>query len=183
MSRDVPNVVVFALALVAVVGAVAVPASALGAPDSPAAPDTATDEVSPQTTDAGTDNETTTGGAAGTDNASVAPGERLAGVIGVQGAEIEGEIGERSLAIRVARAESNDSKAAVVASDVNRIRDRLADLRERQDRLRERHRSGEISTGEFRSRMAVISAQVRSLQTRIEANSEVSNELPDEALE
>jgi hypothetical protein len=181
--RDVPNVVVFAVVVVTVVGAVAMPVSALGVSFSPVVSDTdtTTDEALPQTTDNGTE---TAGASDGSDgNASVEPGQRLAGVVGVQGAEIAGEMSERSLATRVSRADSNASKAAVVASDANQIRDRLADLRDRQQRLREAHRSGEISTGEFRARMAVTGAQVRSLRTQIDANAAVSRDLPDGALE
>jgi uncharacterized membrane protein YgcG len=181
--RDVPNVVVFAVVVVTVVGAVAMPVSALGVSFSPIVSDTdtTTDEALPQTTDNGTE---TAGASDGSDgNASVEPGQRLAGVVGVQGAEIAGEMSERSLATRVSRADSNASKAAVVASDANQIRDRLADLRDRQQRLREAHRSGEISTGEFRARMAVTGAQVRSLRTQIDANAAVSRDLPDGALE
>ncbi|WP_251327875.1 DUF7096 domain-containing protein [Haloplanus pelagicus] len=172
MSPDVPNVVVFAIAVVVVAGAVAVPASALGSPSTPTAADTTTDEVLPQTTDNGSASA----------NESVAPGQQLAGVVGVQGAEIDGEIGERSLSTQLSRAESNASKAAVVATDLNRIRERLVTLRERQERLRQAHRSGELSTGEFRARMAVTSAEVRSVQTQLEANSQVTRDLPDEAL-
>ncbi|MFC7172556.1 hypothetical protein ACFQL0_02585 [Haloplanus litoreus] len=88
------------------------------------------------------ENGTTTSTSDAGANESVAPGQQLAGVVGVQGAEIESEIGERSFSTRVSRAESNTSKAAVVATEVNQARDRLASLRERQERLREAYQSG-----------------------------------------
>ncbi|MFB6256548.1 MAG: hypothetical protein ABEH58_07475 [Haloplanus sp.] len=175
MMRDVPDVVAFALAAIAIVSAVALPVSALGVPTAGAttAIDGETEQMAPQTTGNGTAN--------GTD--SLAPGQRLAGVVGVQGAEIDGELEERTLASRVSRAESNESKAAVVATELNAARNRLQQLREIQTDLREARRSGNISVGEYRARMAVTAARIRAVQTQLDSSGAVSRDLPDAALE
>ena len=170
MSRDVPAVVAFALAVVVTVSVVALPASALGG--ATATVTTPGGGVAPQTTN-------------GSANASesLAPGQRLAGVVGVQGAEIDGELEERTLETRVDRAASNGSKAAVVATELNTARGRLRDLRETQAALREARRSGELSTGEYRARMAITAAQIRAVRTQLDSSEAVSRDLPDAALE
>lgn len=170
MSRDVPAVVAFALAVVVTVSVVALPASALGG--ATATVTTPGGGVTPQTTN-------------GSANASesLAPGQRLAGVVGVQGAEIDGELEERTLETRVDRAASNGSKAAVVATELNTARGRLRDLRGTQAALREARRSGELSTGEYRARMAITAAQIRAVRTQLDSSEAVSRDLPDAALE
>ncbi|MFB6102935.1 MAG: hypothetical protein ABEJ73_10250 [Haloplanus sp.] len=188
MNRDVSDVVVFVLTLVVTVGTVAVPAAALGAtaPATTQAVDAPTGRVAPQADGNGTANATATATPERTESAgneSLAPGQKLAGVVGVQGAEIDGEIEERTLTTRVSRTESNASKAAVVATDLNRIRDRLQTLRERKRALREARQSGELSTGEYRARMAVTSARIQAVQTQIESNEEITRSLPEPALE
>ncbi|AXG05201.1 hypothetical protein DU500_01480 [Haloplanus rubicundus] len=172
MSRDVPDVVAFALVVVVTVSAVALPASALGGATATATVTTADGGVAPQTTN---------GSANGSE--TLAPGQRLAGVVGVQGAEIDGELEERTLATRVDRAESNTSKAAVVATELNTARERLRNLRETQTALREARRSGDISTGEYRARMAITAAQIRSVRTKLDSSEAVTRDLPDAALE
>jgi len=175
MSRDVPDVVVFALVVVVTVSVVALPASALGGATTTATTATATTAdggVAPQTTnDSVNESET------------LAPGQRLAGVVGVQGAEIDGELEERTLATRVDRAGSNTSKAGVVATELNTARERLHNLRETQTALREARRSGDISTGEYRARMAITAAQIRTVRTQLDSSEAVTRDLPDAALE
>jgi len=172
MSRDVPDVVVFALVVVVTVSVVALPASALGGATTPATATTADGGVAPQTTnDSANESET------------LAPGQRLAGVVGVQGAEIDGELEERTLATRVDRAESNTSKAGVVATALNTARERLRNLRETQIALREARRAGDISTGEYRARMAITAAQIRTVRTQLDSSEAVTRDLPDAALE
>ena len=172
MSRDVPDVVVFALVVVVTVSVVALPASALGGATATATATTADGGVAPQTTnDSANESET------------LAPGQRLAGVVGVQGAEIDGELEERTLATRVDRAESNTSKAGVVATALNTARERLRNLRETQIALREARRAGDISTGEYRARMAITAAQIRTVRTQLDSSEAVTRDLPDAALE
>ncbi|WP_435067771.1 DUF7096 domain-containing protein [Haloplanus sp. C73] len=179
MSRDVPDIVVFALVVAVAISAVAVPVSALDG-STTAATVAGGERVAQQTADGASG---TNESASNESNDSVAPGQRLAGVVGVQGAELDGEIEDRELEQRVASADSNDSKAAVVATELNTARERLQTLRERRDQLREARQSGEMSPGEYRARMAVTAAQVQSLQRQLNTSERVSRDLPDAALE
>ncbi|WP_435062031.1 hypothetical protein [Halobaculum sp. EA56] len=110
------------------------------------------------------------------------PGATFAGVVGVQGAEVEGEVASRALDRRLAAAESNESKAAVVASQTAAIRDRLAELRERKETVSERYQSGEITRGEYRAKLARIAVETMTLQRRLNTTGEVAEELPRETL-
>jgi hypothetical protein len=109
-------------------------------------------------------------------NASdVAPGARLSGVLGVQEAEVEGELESRSFGIAVSRARSNDSKAGVIARQVRRSDQRIETLAERRERLEAARENGSISGDQYRARIARLEAEtetVRRLATLVEAESE-----------
>ncbi|MFB6123549.1 MAG: hypothetical protein ABEJ78_08830, partial [Haloferacaceae archaeon] len=117
------------------------------------------------------------------DNASdVKPGHRFAGVVGVQQAEIEGEMEERTFGVRVTNA-TNETKADVVAAEVNQLRERLRELRAQREQLREARANGTISEGTYRSRMAIVLAKTRTTTRMLSASEAVSRTLPAAALE
>lgn len=116
------------------------------------------------------------------ESSSEQPGATFAGVVGVQGAEVEGEVAQRSLDRRLANADSNSSKAAVVAGETEEARRQLSALRERRETLERRYESGEITRGEYRSRLAQIGAQIRTLERRLNATAAAAEGLPEETL-
>ncbi|WP_143416397.1 coiled-coil domain-containing protein [Halobacterium hubeiense] len=152
-----------------VVGAAAPMAVATAADGSAAA-----DAVVTQEEDAanGTDNETET-----------APGARLAGVVGVQGAEVEGEVERRAFGQQVAAANSNASKASVVANQTKSLNQRLEELRERKQELETAHKNENISRGRYRAEMAGLSARISTLQAMSNETAEEARSLPDDELE
>jgi hypothetical protein len=117
------------------------------------------------------------------DNASVAPGERLSGVVGVQGAELEGEIGKRSFGISVARAATNDSKADVVAAQFSSVGQRIAELRSRQQNLNESRENGSVSEGKYRAQVAELSARMQNARQMATETGNASQGLPADLLE
>jgi hypothetical protein len=112
MNRWIVGLVVAAVTGAAVAGAAAAPAGVV------------TEQA---------DSPNGSGADSGAANAAVdlSPGERLAGVIGVQGAEIEGEVESRAFEVELREAETNESRAAVVAARLNRTAERLAELEQR----------------------------------------------------
>jgi Spy/CpxP family protein refolding chaperone len=82
----------------------------------------------------------------------------------------------------VAAAETNASKAAVVARETEDARGQLTDLHERRETLRARYQSGEITPGEYRSTLARIAAQIRTLERRLNTSATVAADLPPETL-
>lgn len=113
----------------------------------------------------------------------VAPGERLSGVVDVQGAELEGDLDGRAFGIRVAEAATEGAKADVVAEQVRDVEERLDELEERKAELEEKRAAGEISRGEYEAEVATIAVEARTAERLADASAEEASELPAEALE
>ena len=161
MNRWIAGFVVAAVAAVLIVGAAAAaPAGVVTAQTEP-----------------GNGSGADSGGA---ENATtdLAPGERFAGVVGVQGAEIEGEVESRAFEVALRESETNESRAAVVADRVNRTEERLAELERRQEELRERREAGELSQGAYAARMATTTARIETLSRGLNRSANVAAELP-----
>lgn len=118
-----------------------------------------------------------------TDEETLAPGERLAGVVGVQRADIEGEMETRAFGERVAAAPTNESKAGVVDAELDRLDERLADLEAEQRAVRESYENGTIDEGEYRARMARLHAEAQAVQRQANATERAARGLPAAALE
>lgn len=116
------------------------------------------------------------------ENAS-APGEQLAGIVGVQEAEIEGDLEQRTFGIKVAQAASQDAQADVVADQLNTSEERLAELQERKADLDEKRESGEISEGRYRAEVAKVAAESKSVANMANQSESVAGELPADLLE
>lgn len=148
----------------------------------PAAGLAATGEAGPAQTDDGTETATngTDANETADDNASVAPGERLSGVVGVQKAEIEGEVDERAFGIRVAQAASNDSRAEVVRGQLGDIEQRLDRLEQRKQEL-DRNR-GNMSEGRYRAEVSELATQTRTAERLANHSENVSRGMPANVL-
>ncbi|QLG60850.1 DUF7096 domain-containing protein [Halorarum salinum] len=109
------------------------------------------------------------------------PGAQFAGAVGVQGAEVRGEVEGRTLDERLEAADSDASRAGVVAGESDRAEERLADLRERRSTLRDRYENGSVSESEYRARLAGIAAESRALERRLNRTSDAARSLPPEA--
>lgn len=159
--------------LVAVAVAVLVAVVPLGAAAGPGLP--ATDAVdrgsAPDAQPAGGENDTA--------NASE-PGARLAGVLGSQGAELDGEVESRSLAVRLRGADSPDAKAAVVADAAAGLEARLAALRERKANLTAAYRNGTLSRAAYRAKVAALAARVETVERMANRTSRSASRLPEE---
>jgi hypothetical protein len=117
------------------------------------------------------------------DDSAVAPGAQLAGVVGVQEAELDGEVQSRTFGIRIARANSEDAKASVVADQVNDSEARLAELQQRKRALDAARENGSMSEGEYRARAAQLHAETRTVQRLANETNETASRLPAGALE
>ena len=106
------------------------------------------------------------------------PGERLSGVIGVQNAEISGEVDARSFEVAIDRATTDEERAAVVAERLSRTEARASDIAQRQQTLRERRNAGELSHGAYAARMAETAARAESVAHESNRSADVARELP-----
>lgn len=116
-------------------------------------------------------------------NASVAPGERLSGVVGVSEAELEGEVESRAFGLAVARADSDEARAELIAQKVNESRERVENLSEQRERLREARENGSISQGEYAARIAELAARSDNVQRTANDTANASEGLPADLLE
>lgn len=149
------------------------------------APAQATDDGTAGQTSNGTGGETqTTSAAAPNETASangsnaIAPGAKLAGVVAIQRTEIDSEVRSRAFGQRVAAAATNDSKAAVIAGTVNDSRERVERLRDRLAELERAHESGELPEGRYRARTAQVTAELNSVEARLDQANESASSLP-----
>jgi len=119
------------------------------------------------------------GGAGPVDNEtndSVAPGERLAGVVGAQGAAVDGEISERSFRISANR--SPGGPAAVVDERLPALEQRVERLEERRAALQAAYENGSIGKGEYRARMATLVAESRNVRHMTNVSAELAGSQP-----
>lgn len=117
-----------------------------------------------------------------TENGTVAPGEQFGGSVSVGEAEVEGELDVHAFDRRVEEAPDDDARAAVVANAVNGTTERLAELRERRDELRERHENGTISESEYRVRTARLAAELSTAERVANKSASVAEGIPNETL-
>lgn len=95
-------------------------------------------------------------------NDTAAPGERLAGVVGVQGAEVDGELDERSFRVGLNRSAAGAS--AVVDERLPALEQRVEEIEQRRAALDAARENGSITEGEYRARMATLVAESRNVQ-------------------
>ncbi|MDS0278949.1 hypothetical protein NDI85_14200 [Halomicroarcula sp. S1AR25-4] len=117
------------------------------------------------------------------ENATVAPGAQLAGAVGVQGAELGGEVEARAYGISVAKANTDNARAAVVAEETGELEVRLEALRQRKAALQQARENGSMSEGEYRARTAQLHAETRTVERLATQTNETASTLPAEALE
>lgn len=115
-------------------------------------------------------------------NDSVPPGARLAGVVGAQGAELEGDVAVRTFNASFAGAGNASGKAAVVAETVEDLSNRLATLRQRKRELDAAYENGSLSRGTYRAQVAQLAARIDALERLANTTSRTAEGLPEEAL-
>ena len=119
-----------------------------------------------------------------TGNASdVPPGARLTATIGVQGAELEGEVETRTYGIKIARAATADAKADVVGEELGNIEARLSELEARKQALNQARDNGSIGEAQFRARMAELAARTSTVKQLSNQTTQTADDLPVDLLE
>ena len=113
----------------------------------------------------------------------VAPGERLAGVVGIQQAAVSGDLSDRRYEARLERADTDAERAAIVADRRDEIDRRLSDHRAGLAELRAAREAGNITEGTYRARVATLAAEKGSTERAAGRASETARKLPAEALE
>lgn len=118
-----------------------------------------------------------------TDEQEITPGEQLVGVVGVQEAELDGELDERTFGVRMANATSDDAKADVAAEQLGDVEARLDELEQRKAAVEERRANGELAEGQHAAEMTRIAAETQTAERLTNASEEEASDLPAELLE
>jgi len=114
---------------------------------------------------------------------SIKPGEQFSAAIGVQNAEIDGAVSERAFGVRIATAETNETKAGVVDEQFRESQTRLEELEARLERLNESREAGDISEGRYRAEVAKTAAEMRTIERQAAIAESTAAELPAGALD
>jgi len=110
-------------------------------------------------------------------------GDRLQGTIGVQEAELEGELAAREFALAFGAADSNASKADLVARQVTDLEAGLQSLREQKRTLDRARENGSIPEGEYNARTAVLAARIGTVERLANRTDRAAGQVPRAALQ
>ncbi|TQQ82334.1 hypothetical protein [Halonotius roseus] len=110
---------------------------------------------------------------------ATAPGAQLAGVVGVQQAEVDSDLDNRTFGLRVANVDSDEERAAIIAERQNTTRAQLASQTDRLAALREARANGTISNAEYRARVATVAAQAADTERDAAQLNRTARRLPD----
>jgi len=126
-----------------------------------------------------TDNATATDDATAGGANATAPGAQLAGVIGVQQTEVAGEVDNRSFGLRVANADSDDERAAIIAARQAETRDQVATQAQQLADLRAARDAGNLTDSEYRARVAIVAAQAANTERAAGQLNRTASDLPE----
>ena len=143
--------------------------------DENATDENATDEN--ETDDAGEPDENAT------ENAAVSPGARLAGALGAQEAEFQGEMEQRAFGHQVAAAATNGSKAQVLAHTHERLQERLNATHERLQELKQARENGTMSEARYQAEVTEIAAETAAVRHMGNSTERAAWGLPADVLE
>jgi len=114
---------------------------------------------------------------------ATAPGQQLAGVVGVGEAELEGDLKQRSFGIGLATAASDQARANVIANHLGDAEARLADLEARLDSLEAQYEAGEIPEGKYNAKVAKIDRQIAVVSQLGNLTANATATVPSELLD
>lgn len=118
-----------------------------------------------------------------TPNESVAPGEQFGGVVSVSAAEFKGDLDRRAFAAALAGAETDEERAEVIASLLDRTEQRLDELEAQQTSLEDERERSDVSHGKHQARMASMYADTRGLERALADANVTAAEIPEETLQ
>jgi hypothetical protein len=113
---------------------------------------------------------------------NISPGERLSGVIGVQKAELDGNLKNRTFGIRINSAGNDHAKAQIIAAEFRAIDRRLNDLENQQAALKQARSNGSISKTAYRVRTTELVAKMQTVEARAYITGDQAATLPAKPL-
>ena len=115
-------------------------------------------------------------------DSDVAPGEHLGGAIGVQNAEIDGDLQERRFGTEIAAVATDDEAADIVGEQLDSIDAHITNLTNEQEHVKSAYESEEISKGQYNARMATIATERATVDRLTNQSHAVADGLPADVL-
>lgn len=112
----------------------------------------------------------------------LAPGEHLGSVVGVQQAELDGEVSERAYGMKIESAQSDSDRASVANEQLTHIENRLDELETVREELDAAYENDEISDGEYRAKLAITVAEQRTIERLANNTAATVEQLDDDLL-
>jgi len=127
---------------------------------------------------------TTAAGQSAPTTTNATPGERLSGVIGVQKAELDGDLETRAFEAGLTAADGNETAQAVYADrEAETLESRITALETRLETLRDQRSDGLITPGAYQAQVAEIATRQQTLLAIANRTNETVSSLPAERLE
>lgn len=123
------------------------------------------------------DEDTTTGNDSNATTTGVSPGQQLAGAVGAQGASLQGDLWNRTLAERLANATTPSERAEVVNDEIALLESNLAALQSVRGNLTEEWADDEISEGQYRASLSAFVVRARTVELRANQTARAAEEL------
>lgn len=114
-------------------------------------------------------------------NESAQPGAQMSAVVGVGQAEVDGAVDGRAFGQAIANAETNESRATVVADRVDRLDSRLGELQERRSDLQAAVENGSMTQQSYEARTAALAAQIQQVERQLNRSQQTAMALPEQA--
>lgn len=116
------------------------------------------------------------------DTQSVEPGAHIAGVVGIQHAELDGDVADRTFGIKVAQAQTDDEAADIVAERLGQIEERLAAHETSIAELQRDRDAGNMSESTYRAKVATLVAEKNQTERAAGQTAAVAEGLPEDVL-
>lgn len=116
------------------------------------------------------------------DDEPATAGEQLGGVLGVQGAALNGDLSDRTFGQKIANADSDETRADLIADRMTEIEDRIGDHEDRLADLDAKREAGEISEGRYKAQVATLEAERANTERKADRAGEAARGLPDGVL-
>ncbi|XVH31073.1 DUF7096 domain-containing protein [Haloferacaceae archaeon DSL9] len=111
------------------------------------------------------------------DEGATTTGERFAGTVGIEAAELEGDLETRRFSVRLSAASDDAAKVEAIDDELDDAEARLDALEERRTSLREARESGDISEGKYRAEIARLNVELRAVERAVVAADRFANQL------
>ena len=113
---------------------------------------------------------------------STTAGEQLGGVIGVQGAAVDGELADRTFGQQLDNADSDEARAELIAERLNETAQQNENREARLAALEAQREEGEISEGRYNAQVAMLEAERANTERQTDRAGEAARGLPEDVL-